>query len=123
MPYSLLADAVLLLHLAFIIFVALGALLVWRFPRLVWLHLPAVLWAGAIEISGHVCPLTPLENRLRGLSGEASYSGDFVERYLVPIIYPHGLTRSMQVALGLGVMAINLVAYVLMRRRVRRHEP
>ncbi|MBL8415881.1 MAG: DUF2784 domain-containing protein, partial [Propionivibrio sp.] len=78
MLYRVLADVVLLLHLTFIFFVVLGSLLVWRFPRLLWLHLPAVMWAGLIEISGFVCPLTPLENHLRRLGGEAGYHGGFI---------------------------------------------
>ena len=121
MPYLLLADAVLLFHLAFILFVVLGALLLWRFPRLVWLHLPAVIWAGLIEIGGFVCPLTPLENRLRRLSGEAGYQGGFIEHYLLPIIYPDGLPRGVQFGLGVAVLVINLLAYTWLRRRARRH--
>lgn len=122
MFYSLLADAVLLFHLAFVLFVVFGALLLRRFPRLAWLHLPAVTWAGLIEITGQVCPLTPLENHLRRLGGEAGYSGGFVEHYLLPIIYPQGLTRQMQIGLGVAVFTINVVAYALWQRRARRHE-
>jgi hypothetical protein len=122
MVYRVLADVVLLLHLAFILFVVLGALLVWRFPHLAWLHLPAVMWAGLIEISGRVCPLTPLENHLRGLSGEAGYPGGFIEYYLLPIIYPHALTREIQVGLGITAIAINVVAYTVLHHRTRRHE-
>jgi len=119
MLYSLLADAVLLLHLGFILFAVSGALLVWRFPRLAWAHLPAVLWAGVIEITGEVCPLTPLENRLRGLSGEAGYQGGFVEHYLLPVIYPDGLSREVQIVLGVGVLALNGLAYFLMIYRMK----
>jgi len=123
MLYRLLADAVLLFHLAFILFVVLGAFLVWRFPRLIWLHLPAVAWAALIEIIGFVCPLTPLENHLRRLSGETGYQGGFIEHYLLPIIYPHGLTHGVQIGLGIAVIAINVVAYALLRRRMRRRDP
>ena len=122
MLYRLLADAVLLFHLAFILFVVLGAFLVWRFPRLIWLHLPAVAWAALIEIIGFVCPLTPLENHLRRLSGETGYQGGFIEHYLLPIIYPHGLTHGVQIGLGIAVIAINVVVYALLRRRVRRRD-
>lgn len=111
MLYRLLADAVLLLHLAFIIFVVLGALLVWRYRRLAWLHVPAVIWAGVIEFSGRGCPLTPLENHLRRLGGEAGYAGGFIEHYLLPVIYPPGLSHTMQFALGLAVIVINGLAY------------
>jgi len=119
MLYRLLADAVLLSHLAFILFVVLGVLLVWRFPRLLWLHLLAVVWAGLIEIGGFVCPLTTLENHLRRLSCEAGYQGGFIEHYLLPIIYPHELSRGVQIGLGIAVIVINVVAYALLRRRVR----
>ncbi len=122
MFYPLLADAVLLFHLAFVLFVVFGAVLLWRFPRLAWLHLPAVTWAGLIEITGQVCPLTPLENHLRRLSGEAGYRGGFVEHYLLPVIYPQGLTREMQIGLGVAVFIINVVAYALWHRRARHHE-
>lgn len=119
MIYAYLADAVLLLHLAFILFVVLGGFLVWRFPRLAWLHLPAAAWGAIVEIAGGVCPLTPLENALRRLGGEAGYAGGFVEHYLIPMIYPQALTRELQIALGVGVVVINLAAYAYgsMRRR------
>lgn len=116
MSYGLLADAVLLLHLAFILFVVLGGFLVWRWPRLAWLHLPAAAWGALIEFGDWPCPLTPLENHLRALAGEAGYAGGFIEHYLLPLIYPEALTRELQVAFGLGVVAINLAAYALGRR-------
>lgn len=122
MLYRLLADAVLLLHLAFILFVVFGALLVWRFRRLAWLHLPAVTWAGVIEVTGWVCPLTPLENHLRRLGGEVGYAGGFIEHYLLPVIYPPGLTHDIQLGLGLAVTAINGLAYGWLLFRARRHE-
>ena len=122
MPYSFLADVVLLVHLAFILFVVLGILFVWRFPRLIWLHIPAVIWAGLIEITGYVCPLTPLENHLLDLSGQAGYHGSFVEHYLMPIIYPHDLSRNAQIFLGLAVVIFNTAGYLLIWRRARAHE-
>ncbi|MBI2275856.1 MAG: DUF2784 domain-containing protein [Dechloromonas sp.] len=122
MRYRLLADAVLLLHLAFILFVVFGALFVWRFRRLAWLHVPAVVWAGLIQFSGWVCPLTPLENHLRRLGGEVGYAGGFIEHYLLPVIYPPGLTHEMQVALGFAVVGLNGLAYGGLLFRARRHE-
>lgn len=122
MLYRLLADAVVLFHLAFILFVVLGAFLVWRFPRLIWLHLPAVVWAALIESIGFVCPLTPLENHLRRLSGETGYQGGFIDHYLLPIIYPHELSRGEQIGLGIAVIVINVAAYALLRRRVRQRD-
>lgn len=121
MIYRFLADAVLVLHLGFILFVVLGGLVVLRAPWLAWLHLPAVVWGVLIEVFGWICPLTPLENRLRALGGEGGYAGGFIEHYLTALIYPAGLTRSMQVALGVIVIAINLVIYIrlLTRRRGR----
>lgn len=117
----LLADAVLLLHGLFILFAVFGGLLVWRWPRLAWLHLPAAAWAGWVVSAGWICPLTPLENALRRSAGEAGYSGGFVEHYLLALIYPEGLTRPAQIALGLGVLLFNAALYarllVLRRRR------
>ena len=111
MGYRLLADGVLLLHLAFIVFVLLGALAVARRPWLAWLHLPAVAWAVTVEVNGWLCPLTPLEVRLRILAGEAGYDGGFVERYLLPLVYPPGLTPTVQAVLGLGVLGLNVALY------------
>lgn len=122
MPYALFADTVLLLHLAFIAFAVLGGLLVLRWRRAAWLHLPALAWGAFIEFSGGICPLTPLENALRAAAGRAVYSQGFVERYLVPLIYPGELTRELQFVLGGALVGINLAIYglVLYRRRRRR---
>jgi hypothetical protein len=111
MPYRLIADLLVLLHLAFLGFVVLGALLVLRRPRLAWIHLPCALWGMLIEFAGWICPLTPLENRFRQLGGQAGYAGGFVEHYVLPVLYPHDLTRQMQLALGTVVLIINAVAY------------
>ncbi len=115
-----LADAVVLVHLAFILFVAAGGLLVLRWPRLAWVHVPAVVWGALIEFAGWICPLTPLENRLRAAAGDAAYAGGFIDRYIMPIVYPDGLTRGMQLALGIAVIAVNLLIYgrlVIRRKR------
>ena len=121
MTHRILADAVLVLHLAFIAFAVLGGLAVWRWPRLAWLHLPVVAWAAGIEFAGKVCPLTPLENRLRVQGGEAGYGGGFIEHYLTALIYPTGLTRGVQLALGALVIAINLAVYLRLLARSRSH--
>ena len=116
-----LADVIVLVHLAFILFVAVGGLLVLRWPKLAWAHLPAVVWGALIELAGWICPLTPLENRLRGAAGEAAFAGGFIDRYIMPIVYPAGLTRGMQLTLGTIVIAVNLVVYgslVLRRKRM-----
>ncbi|WP_342244937.1 DUF2784 domain-containing protein [Pseudomonas sp. OTU5201] len=117
MSYRIAADAVLLLHLSFILFVMLGGLLVLKWPRLAWLHLPAVVWGATVEFLHLVCPLTPLENRLRLAAGEQGLSGGFIEHYLVPVIYPAGLTPGIQLWLGAVVLLINLVPYCLLARR------
>lgn len=117
MPFSLLADAVVLVHLAFVLFVILGGLLVVRSPRVVWLHAPAVMWAVLLELCGWTCPLTPLENALRQHGGSAGYSGGFVEHYIVPIVYPADLTRELQLYAGLGVLVLNSVIYWCVVRR------
>ncbi|MHC5348751.1 DUF2784 domain-containing protein [Pseudomonas sp. A46] len=120
MIHGLAADAVLLLHLAFILFVVLGGLLVLRWPRLAVLHLPAVAWGATVECLQLLCPLTPLENRLRRLAGERGYEGGFIEHYLEPLIYPAGLTPGIQLGLGALVLLINLVPYGLLLWRLRR---
>ena len=119
MIFRYLADGVLVLHLAFIAFVVLGGFLVLRFPALAWIHLPAVAWAAATEFLGIVCPLTPLENRLRALGGDAGYGGGFIEHYLAAWVYPVGLTREIQWLLGFAVIAINLAIYLKLRQRRR----
>jgi len=108
---ALLADAVVLLHLAFIAFVVAGAVLLFRWPRLALLHVPALLWGAYAEFSGALCPLTPLENRLRAVAGASGYHGGFVEHYLIPLIYPETLTREWQTLLGIIVVVVNASLY------------
>lgn len=117
---GIVADAVLVIHGLFIVWAALGALAVWRWPRLAWLHLPALAWAVWIEASGGICPLTPLENSLRRAAGQSGYSGGFVDHYLGAIIYPTGLTREAQWLVAGALLAVNLVAYGLIAIRARR---
>lgn len=100
-----------LLHLVFILFVSVGGLLVLRWPKLAWIHLPAVTWGTLIELTGWICPLTPLENRLRAAAGGPAYTGGFIDRYIAPIVYPAGLTRGMQLGLAVAVVAVNLAFY------------
>jgi len=121
MFYDLLADIVVLFHFGFIIFAVLGALLLTRWPRLVWLHLPTAIWAVAIEFYGGVCPLTPLENWLRHKAGLAGYDESFIEHYIGAIIYPGEITTSIKIMLGLGVLIINLVLYVRMIKTRRQN--
>jgi hypothetical protein len=117
MSYRLLADLVLIIHAAFVAFVMLGGIAVLRWPRLAWLHLPVALWGAGIEFLGGICPLTPLENRWRELAGDQGYAGGFVEHYIVTLLYPDGLTRSIQVALGLLVVVVNVAIYAHAWRR------
>jgi hypothetical protein len=119
MPYGLLADLVLLAHAGFVAFVVLGGLVVLRWPRLAWLHLPAVAWGAGIEFAGAVCPLTPLENHLRGLAQLEDYAGGFVEHYVFALLYPEGLTRNIQLALGVLVVVINALVYAILWHRHR----
>lgn len=119
MIYGLLADLVLLVHLAFVVFVVLGGFLALRWPKAAWAHLPAAAWGALIEFRGWVCPLTPLENRLRSLAGEAGYAGGFIEHYVVEVLYPAGLTRGIQVGLGVAVVLVNAAVYALVLRRHR----
>jgi hypothetical protein len=120
--YGWLADAVLVLHFTFVLFVAFGGFLVLRWPRLAWLHVPVFVWGALIELTGGTCPLTPLEVALRQRAGEAGYTGGFIEHYLTSLIYPGGLTRTIQVALGVAVLAVNGLVYARLRARLRRSE-
>jgi hypothetical protein len=115
--WAFLADVVVLVHLLFVVFVVCGGALVWYRPRLAWLHLPAVVWAVFVEWSGRVCPLTPFENALRERAGGPAYDGSFVEHYVIPVLYPAGLTRELQWAIGGVVVVVNLAVYAVMLTR------
>jgi Protein of Unknown function (DUF2784) len=119
--YRWLADATVALHLAFILFVVFGGFLAWRKAAWAWVHLPAVAWVAIIEFTGAICPLTPLENALRERAGDAGYSGGFIDHYLLPIVYPAGLTPQFQVVLGIAVVVLNVVVYWWLWRRRRGH--
>ena len=119
MVHRVLADLIALTHFAFIVFAIFGGLLALRWRWVPWVHLPAAAWGAAVEFLGCFCPLTPMENWLRGASGYAGYSGGFIERYLVPIIYPMELTREFQLFLGCVLVALNLAIYLLVWRRFR----
>lgn len=116
----ILADALVIVHLLFVVFVMAGGFLLARWPKLAWLHLPAAAWGATIEFTGGICPMTPLENHLRVLGGGSAYSGDFVERYLLPILYPENLAVPIQQVLGGVVVAVNLAAYALACRALRK---
>jgi hypothetical protein len=121
MLYRVLADLVVVVHVAFVLFAVAGGLLVLRRPWVAWLHVPAAVWATLIEFAGWVCPLTPLENALRARAGAATYGGGFVEHYLLRALYPAGLTREVQWILGGAVFTLNLVVYgIVVARRRRR---
>ncbi len=109
--YHFLADLVLVLHLAFVIFVLCGGLLVLRWRWIAWLHLPAAVWGAVVEFTGWICPLTPLENWLRAQGGEAVYSSDFIAQYLLPVLYPGDLTRGIQLLLGTAAVVLNAAIY------------
>ncbi len=115
--YGTLAVLVVLFHFAFILFVMFGGLLWLRWRRAPWVHLPAAVWGAGIELAGGVCPLTPLEHRLRAMAGGAAYPGGFIEHYLVRIVYPPGLTPTIQWALGIGAIVLNVAIYAWVRRR------
>jgi hypothetical protein len=119
--YGNLATLVVLGHFAFIVFVMFGGLLVVRWPRAMWLHIPCFLWGSYIEVSGGICPLTPLEQRLRRAAGEDPYAGSFIEHYILPVMYPAGLSRNVQLVLAVGLVLLNVAIYawVLHRRRTR----
>ncbi|HVH09552.1 MAG TPA: DUF2784 domain-containing protein [Gemmatimonadales bacterium] len=120
MLYRALADAVVLGHALFVVFVVGGGALVWRWPRLAWAHVPCAVWGIAIEYGGWICPLTPLEVWLRGRAGLEGYTGSFVEHYVIPTLYPAGLLRSVQIVLGTLVLGLNAAVYVVLVRRALR---
>ena len=122
MAWRILADLLVILHFAFAAFVVFGGFLAWKWQWAVFAHVPALAWGFWVEITGQICPLTPLENHLRHLAGEAGYQGGFLEHYLLPILYPPGLTQKVQWVLAALLLAINLIAYgaLLRPRRHRR---
>lgn len=121
MIYSFLADLAVLAHALFVLFVLFGGLAVLRRPRLAWLHLPAAIWGGAVELAGWICPLTYLENHFRQLGGSAGYSGDFIRHYLEPVLYPPGLTEQGQTIMGVGVLLGNAAIYAFLWRKMSRN--
>jgi hypothetical protein len=120
MIYRLLADLVVVIHAGFVLFVVLGGFLLRRWPKLIYAHVPAAIWGVMIEFAGWVCPLTPLENYFRELGGEATYEGSFIERYILPVLYPHELDRNTQLLLGVLALAVNVAAYFLYFRHRRK---
>jgi hypothetical protein len=120
MTHRLLADATVAFHFLFIAFVVLGGLAVMRMPRVAWLHLPAVAWVVWLELTGAICPLTPLENALREQAGQAGYEGGFIDHYLMPVIYPAGLTPQIQTMLGIAVLVLNATVYAIAWRNWRK---
>ncbi|MGB8718574.1 MAG: DUF2784 domain-containing protein [Desulfobacterales bacterium] len=120
MFFRIAADMLVILHLGFIVFVVLGGFAGLKWRRLIYLHLPAAAWGALIVFKGWICPLTPLEIYLRRAGGQAGYSGSFIDHYLIPIIYPAALTRELQIAMGVMVVAINLLPYGWMMARYAR---
>lgn len=120
MFYRLLADAVVVIHGLFIVFVIVGGILAWRWRWVAAVHLPCATWGVLIEYRHWVCPLTPLENHLRAKAGAQGYEGGFIEHYLLPVIYPGGLTPRLQLVLGTAALAVNLLAYGVLARRLLR---
>ena len=118
--YNVFADTIVLAHFLFIVFVICGGLLVIRWPNMAFAHLPAAIWGAAVEIFGWICPLTPIENHFHALAGDSSYSGDFITRYLLPVIYPENLTTSIQQIFGGLVIAVNVIIYIIVIRKHRR---
>ncbi len=114
------ADIVILIHFSFILFVIFGGFLVMKWPKFIWLHIPAMIWGILIEFYGWICPLTILENDLRRTEDGGVYTGGFIEYYLLPVIYPAGLTREIQIIMGFAVIIINLLVYFLIFKKTER---
>jgi Protein of Unknown function (DUF2784) len=119
MFYPLVADGVVILHLSFVLFVLFGGLLTFWWPRIAWLHLPAAAWGAAVEFGGWVCPLTPLEQWLRLKAGQSAYPSDFIEHYVLPVLYPAMLTHDQQIVLAALVVVVNVAVYGWVLRRTR----
>ena len=119
--YRLAADLLVLLHLLFILFVIAGGFAVLKWHWMAFVHLPAAAWGALIEFRGWICPLTPMENRLRQLAGEQGYAVGFIEHYILPVIYPSGLTRDLQTTLGTIVVVINVLVYGVVLYRLLRN--
>ncbi len=117
MGYRILADLVVGVHALFVAFVVVGGLLALRWPWVAFLHLTAAVWGALIELQGWICPLTPLEKSLRAAAGESGYEGGFIDHYLLPVLYPAGLTRQVQLVLGTAVIVVNVAIYALLLRR------
>lgn len=121
MVYRLLSDFIVIIHFAFILFVTAGALLALKWKKVIWFHIPAVIWGAAVEYAGWICPLTPWENYFRNLAGESVYHGDFTVNYILPVIYPSGLTRNIQIVLGSFVILVNIILYgIIVYRHVKK---
>ena len=125
MLYTVLADLVMLCHLAFVLFVIGGGLLVVKWRKIAWIHLPAAVWGAVIEFTGWICPLTPVENWLRVRGGESGYEQDFLSRYLLSLLYPAGLTSDTQYIFGIVVLVVNAFMYgwLGLRARTMRQHP
>lgn len=113
MPYAFLANALVVFHLGFVLFVVFGAALLFKWPGLVWAHVPALAWGIYIEVSHGICPLTPLENRWRLKAGQEGYQGGFIDHYIMSLLYPDGLTPTVQTLLGVGLVVLNVLLYAL----------
>lgn len=117
MTWGILAEVVVALHFCFVLFVLFGGALALRWPKVVWIHLPAAAWGALISFAGWICPLTPLEKWLRRQGGAAGYEGGFIEHYILPVLYPRGLTPGIQIALGVIVILLNVLVYRHVYRR------
>ena len=109
--FRIAADGLVVIHLVFILFVIMGGLMLFRWPWMIWIHVPTAVWGGLVELFGAPCPLTPLENHLRQAGHAEAYSGGFIDHYIMPIVYPPGLTRQTQVVLGVLILVINFAIY------------
>jgi len=118
--YNIAADIVVFVHFTFIVFVLVGGVLVFKWRRLIWLHIPSAIWGAMIVMVGWICPLTPIENRLRHAGESETYTRSFIEHYLVPVIYPSGLDREMFIVMGMVVIVINVIVYIMLFVKYKR---
>ena len=119
--YEFFANLTLIAHLIFILFVVIGGLIFFIFPKIIYMHLPALSWGIYIELTNSVCPLTYLENWFLYKGEFTPYSNNFINNYLIPIIYPEGLTNEIQIYLGISLIVINILIYGLIYKNFKRN--
>ena len=119
--YEIAANLILIVHFIFILFVVFGALLFFVSTKIIFIHVPAVIWGSYIELTNSICPLTYLENWFLKKSNKTTYSEGFIQNYLVPIVYPMNLTKDLQIYLGIALIVVNIIIYVFIFNKLKKN--